>query len=53
MTELLDRKHLLEDFDFGKELLSNYLITQAGQDIKRKLSDCFVLSENEISIQGY
>lgn len=53
MIELLDKKHNREDFDCGKELLSNYLKTQAGQDIKRKLSACFVLSENEIQIQGY
>jgi len=52
MTELLDKKHHREDFDCGKELLTNYLKTQAGQDIKRKLSVCFVLSENETSIQG-
>jgi len=37
MTELLDKKHHREDFD-------------CGQDIKRKLSACFVLSENETSI---
>ncbi len=53
MIELLDKKHNREDFDCGKELLTNYLKTQAGQDIKRKLSACFVLSENETGIQGY
>lgn len=53
MIELLDKKHNREDFDCGKELLNNYLKTQAGQDIKRKLSACFVLSENGASIQGY
>lgn len=54
MIELLDKKHHREDFDCGKELLNNYLKTQAGQDIKRKLAACFVLSENETNnIQGY
>lgn len=54
MIELLDKKHNRADFDCGKELLNNYLKTQAGQDIKRKLSACFVLSENETNtIQGY
>lgn len=53
MIELLDKKHNREDFDCGKELLNNYLKTQAGQDIKRKLSACFVLTENETNIQGY
>jgi|SRR5690606_14231435 len=53
MIELLDKKHNREDFDCGKELLNNYLKTQAGQDIKRKLSACFVLSGNGTNIQGY
>jgi len=39
MTELLNKNIIGEDFD-------------CGQDIKRKLSVCFVLSENETSIQG-
>lgn len=53
MMELLGKKYLREGFDCGKELLNNYLKTQAGQDIKRKLSACFVLSENGTDIQGY
>jgi GNAT superfamily N-acetyltransferase len=53
MIEFLDKKHNREDFNCGKELLTNYLKTQAGQDIKRNLSACFVLSENETSILGY
>lgn len=53
MIELLDKKHNREDFDCGKELLTNYLKIQARQDITRKLSACFVLSENESSIKGY
>ena len=54
MTELLDKKHFRKDFDCGKELLNNYLKNQAWQDIKRKLSVCFVLAEKETNcIQGY
>jgi hypothetical protein len=47
MIELLDKKHKRNDFDCGKELLNNYLKYQAGQDIKRKLSACFVLADKE------
>jgi len=47
MIELLDKKHILNDFDCGKELLNNYIKNQAGQDIKRKLSACFVFAEEE------
>jgi GNAT superfamily N-acetyltransferase len=54
MIELLNKKHNHKDFDCGKELLNNYLKTQAGQDVKRKLSACFVFSENGNKvIQGY
>ena len=54
MIELLDKKHNRKDFDCGKELLKNYLKVQAGQDIKRKLSACFVLVDKETDcIQGY
>jgi len=47
MIELLNKKHNRKDFDCGKELLNNYLKNQAGQDVKRKLSACFVLAEKE------
>ncbi len=54
MIELLDKKHHRSGFDCGKELLNSYLKTQAGQDIKRKLSACFVLAEKKTNhIQGY
>jgi len=54
MIELLDKKHNGKDFDCGKQLLNNYLKNQARQDMKRKLSACFVLVENDSDcIQGY
>jgi predicted GNAT family N-acyltransferase len=54
MIELLDKKHNRNEFDCGKELLNNYLKNQASQDIKRKLSACFVLCEKASNtIQGY
>ena len=54
MIELLDKKHHRKDFDCGKELLNDYLKTQAGQDVKRKLSVCFVLADSDTKvIQGY
>lgn len=54
MIELLDKTHNRNDFDCGKELLNTYLKKQAEQDMKRKLSVCFVLSDPETNnVQGY
>lgn len=53
MIEFLDKKHLKKDFDCGNELLNNYIHNQAGQDVKRKLSACFVISDKNHIIQGY
>ncbi len=52
MIELLNKNHNKSDFDCGNELLNNYLRNQAGQDIKRKLSACFVLAQSK-QIIGY
>jgi hypothetical protein len=54
MIELLDKKHVKREFDCGKELLNHYLQNQAGQDVKRKLSACFILPDSKTQeIQGY
>jgi GNAT superfamily N-acetyltransferase len=54
MVELLGKNHDRNDFDCGKDLLNNYLKSQAGQDVKRKLSACFVLAEGKSNkIKGY
>ena len=45
MIELLGKQHNRKDFDCGKELLNFYLKFQAGQDVARKLSACFVLPD--------
>jgi len=53
MIELLGKKHNKSDFDCGKELLNSYIQNQAGQDVKRKLSACFILTDDTNEIQGY
>ena len=54
ITETLNKTHQKNSFSCGEELLDNYLKRQAGQDIKRKLSVCFILNDNESDeIQGY
>ena len=53
ITTLLSDTHEKEKFFCGKPMLDNYLQKQAKQDIKRKLSACFVLSEDKKEIKGY
>ena len=54
MIELLNKSHIRNNFDCGKEQLNNYVKFQVNQDIKRKLSACFVLSDKESNdIKGF
>jgi predicted GNAT family N-acyltransferase len=48
LNSLLNKK----DFNCGKEMLDNYLHTQASQDVKRKLCVVFTMFENT-TIKGY
>ncbi len=47
LTEVLAKKHVKEGFSCGKPMLDNYLHHQSSQDVKRKLSACFVLPDPE------
>jgi len=54
LTELLNTSHNRQDFSCGQTMLDTYLRFQANQDIKRKLSACFVLNDKENNrIRGY
>jgi len=54
LTETLHSKHNKKAFSCGKGMLDNYLHYQANQDVKRKLSACFVLIDTETQrIKGY
>lgn len=54
ISEPLNSSHKKSDFSCGKEMLDNYLHKQANQDIKRKLSACFVIKEEQTDlIKGY
>jgi predicted GNAT family N-acyltransferase len=48
------RKHLRSNFCCGKESLDNYILKQASQDLKRRVSMVFVLiDEPEMDVLGY
>jgi GNAT superfamily N-acetyltransferase len=53
-TEQLSSKHKKAEFTCGVAMLDDYLHKQANQDIKRKLTACFVSSDqtNDL-IKGY
>ncbi len=49
----LDSAHKRGEFNCGIELLNNYIKKQASQDVKRKLSTCFVLTDEDNVVFGY
>ncbi|WP_372755999.1 GNAT family N-acetyltransferase [Labilibaculum sp.] len=50
---ILEKSHDRSDFNCGKELLDDYVKKQASQDIKKRLSVCFVLSDANDIVKGY
>jgi GNAT superfamily N-acetyltransferase len=50
---LLESSHNRTSFNCGKELLDSYIKRQAGQDVRRKLSVCFVLADENLEVKGY
>ena len=57
MNELTENIHStprIKEFSCGKDMLDDYLHKQVSQDIKRKLSACFVLNDKETDLlKGY
>ena len=51
--EKLENIHVKDEFSCGYDLLDNYLKRQANQDIKRKLSSCSVLVDEQSIVKGY
>jgi len=52
-TVLLASTHEKEKFSCGKLMLDNYIQKQAKQDVKSKVSACFVYTEDEKEVKGY
>lgn len=54
LSEPLQSKHKKSEFSCGKEMLNTYIHKLANQDVKRKLSACFVIAQKETQkIKGY
>jgi predicted GNAT family N-acyltransferase len=53
ITTLLATTHQKSKFFCNKAMLDNYIQNQAKQDLKGKVSACFVLSDDDKIIKGY
>ena len=53
LTTPLNANHKKSAFKCGNDQLDHYLHRQANQDVKRKLSACFILADKEHHIKGY
>ena len=53
LTTLLATSHEKAHFSCGKPMLDNYIQKQARQDVKAKVSTCFILSDDNKDIKGY
>lgn len=54
VTEVLSSTHRKDNFECGKPMLDNYLTRQAGQDMKKGLAVCYVITaEDEMTVAGY
>lgn len=53
LTILLNSTHKKNEFNCGHELLDNYLHRQANQDVKRHLSVCFIIADENDNVKGY
>lgn len=54
LTIPLEKSFKRKEFDCGKPSLNDYIQTQVSQDVKKKLSVCFVLLNSDLRrIEGY
>lgn len=53
ITSILSSSHKKQLFDCGKEILNTYFKKQAKQDVKRKISVCFVLPDEKDIVIGF
>jgi len=53
LTALLAASHDKAKFSSGRDMLDSYIQKQAKQDVKRKVSACFILSDDDKEIKGY
>jgi GNAT superfamily N-acetyltransferase len=49
----LNNAHDRAVFDSGVEPLDRYLRTQAGQDVRKRVASCFVLTEDRVKPLGF
>ena len=53
LTIKFSSNHIRNNFSCGNAPLDNYITTQVSQDIKKKLTACFVIIDDNYEIRGY
>ena len=53
LTAILNSSHKKQHFNCGIKILDDYLQMQAKQDMKRKLSACFILADDSNTVKGF
>jgi len=53
LTDALSSEHRKEGFDCGQDLLNGYIRRQASQDVKRRITACFILAGENGLVMGY
>lgn len=52
-VQLLERTHIRKNFTCEEDSLNAYIRQQVSQDIRKRLSTCFVAVDNEQNVAGY
>jgi ribosomal protein S18 acetylase RimI-like enzyme len=52
-VEMLAPQHDRKSFSCGTEVLDTYFRERAGQDVKRRVSNCFVLLDGDGAVAGF
>lgn len=53
ITDVLNSNHIKGSFNCGKDLLDHYIHKQASQDVKKRISACFILADEDNLVKGY
>jgi predicted GNAT family N-acyltransferase len=53
VISILDKTHNRKNFECEEKSLTNYILNQVSQDVKKRLAICFVATEEDNNVIGY